>query len=276
MDGKARDLLVFSHANGFPGPVYQVMLDSLRSRFDVSAVTRFGHQPGLPVGRGWPNLVEELAEHVRAAAGHRRIWLVGHSLGGYVSLLTAGRLGSLVAGIVLLDSPLITGLRARLIKLGRWTGLDRHFMPLEQTLQRRVYWPDTDTAYAHFASKTAFARWDPRVLRDYAELGTEAADDGGRALLFDREIEHRIYRTLPTSSIAATAQRLSAPVAFIAGTRSREVRYVGLRATRRVVGDRIAWVEGSHLFPMELPDETAAKIGAMIDRISPLAPAQPA
>lgn len=277
MDGNLRDLLIFSHANGFPGQVYQVMLDSLRARFEVSAVARFGHEPRFPVGRGWPKLVDELAEHVHAANGHRRrVWLVGHSLGGYVSVLAAERLGSHVAGIVLLDSPLITGLGARLIKFGRHTGLDRHFMPLEQTLQRRVHWPDIDAAHGHFAAKAAFAHWDPRVLRDYAEFGTEPADGGGRSLLFDREVEHSIYRTLPTTSIAAVARRLSVPVAFIAGTRSREVRYIGLRATRRVVGDRIAWIEGSHLFPMERPEETAVNIATAIDGISSLAAAQTA
>jgi len=132
------DHLVFSHANGFPAPVYRSLFEAWRDTFDVSAVTRFGHDPLRPVTRGWPHLVDELCAHVDGLRPQgRRLWLVGHSLGGYLSLLAARRLGTRVAGIVLLDSPLITGLRARLLKIGRCTGLDRHVMPLQQTRQRR-------------------------------------------------------------------------------------------------------------------------------------------
>jgi pimeloyl-ACP methyl ester carboxylesterase len=47
------------------------------------------------------------------------------------------------------------------------------------------------------------------------------------------------------------------PVGFIAGTHSKEVRQVGLDMTRRIVGGHLEWIEGSHLFPMEHPVETA-------------------
>ena len=55
-----KDALVFSHANGFPAPVYRVLFDALGERFDVSAVDRFGHDQRYPVGRGWPGLVAQL------------------------------------------------------------------------------------------------------------------------------------------------------------------------------------------------------------------------
>ncbi len=259
-----REHLVFSHANGFPAPTYARMLAPLRAHVDVTHVDAFGHEARYPVSRGWSGLTRQLLDHIEAHAAGRPVWLLGHSLGGYLSVLAAAQLGPRVRGVVLLDSPLIGGLTAHLVKLGRRTGLDRHLMPLRQTLQRRTHWPDVDAVRAHFAAKPAFARWDPRVLSDYATTAT-VGDGQGRRLLFDREVEHRIYATLPTRSVHRAAQRVTAPMGFIAGRRSREVAQIGLRATRARVGARLAWIDGSHLYPMERPDETARSVLAMLD-----------
>lgn len=260
------DTVVFSHANGFPLPVYRRLLEALRPEFDGIGMLRFGHDPSRPVTTGWPYLVDELVEFVHSQPRNSdRTWLVGHSLGGYLSVLAAQRLQGRVAGIVLLDSPLISGVTAGALRLGRMMGLDRLVMPLRQTLQRRQRWPDAEAAHDHYAAKAAFARWDPRVLRDYAEHCTVPDGRGQRELLFDRNIEYRIYRALPTARVAAAGMRLDVPVAFIGGRQSRELRHTGLGATRALVGTRFAWTEGSHLFPMETPDETARLIHAAIN-----------
>jgi hypothetical protein len=57
-------------------------------------------------------------------------------------------------------------------------------------------------------------------------------------------------------------------VAFIGGTESLEMKQVGMGMTHRLVGrdhpERLLMVEGSHLFPMEKPQETAAAIDAAL------------
>jgi len=84
-----------------------------------------------------------------------------------------------------------------------------------------------------------------------------SAINGPRKLAFDREVEFRIYKTLPRTLGARVAHGVPVPVGFIAGTHSKEVRQVGLDMTRRIVGGHLEWIEGSHLFPMEHPVETA-------------------
>jgi pimeloyl-ACP methyl ester carboxylesterase len=260
------DLIVFSHANGFPLPVYRHLLNALGPEFESRGVLRFGHDPSRPPTIGWPHLVDELVEFVHALPrSDGRLWLAGHSLGGYLSVLAAERISTRVAGVVLLDSPIIAGFSAAMVRFGRITGLDRLVMPIRQTRQRCRQWPDIDAAHTHYAAKPMFARWDSRVLRDYAEHGTVADGRGGRELLFDRDIEYRIYRSLPTARVAAAAARAAVPVAFIGGRRSRELRQIGLRATRAVAGERMYWADGSHLFPMESPEETARLMRTAIE-----------
>ena len=60
---------------------------------------------------------------------------------------------------------------------------------------------------------------------------------------------------------------------FIGGTDSQEMKQVGMAMTLRLVGkahpERLRILEGSHLFPMERPLETAAAIDDMLHALAP-------
>lgn len=270
------DTLVFSHGNSFPAGTYRVLMDAWRAAgWQVLAVERFGHDPAYPVGSNWPRLRAQLTDFIAAQAPGRRVALVGHSLGGFLSLMTACRRPDLAAAVVLLDSPLLTGWRAHSVHVAKLSGLIRRVSPGRTSHKRRMHWPSAAAAHAHFAAKHAFARWDPRVLADYIAAGTEpdptpGATPGSVQLAFKREIETRIYETLP-HTFGRLLQRHppQCPVAFIGGTQSVEVRRVGLATTRAVTHGRIEWIEGSHLFPMERPDETAQAVLGLLHSLLP-------
>ena len=124
--------VVFSHGNSFPASTYRVVLDSLRNRgFEVDAIEKFGHDPKYPVTDNWPHLVQQLADFAQARADRAGapVLLVGHSLGGFLSLMCAALHPALAKGVVLLDSPLIGGWRAGTINL-----------------MKRTPWPSKSTA----------------------------------------------------------------------------------------------------------------------------------
>ena len=50
------------------------------------------------------------------------------------------------------------------------------------------------------------------------------------------------------------------PVGFVAGQRSKEMRVGGLAATTALAGLRLRWIDGTHLYPMEKPAQTAALV----------------
>ena len=273
-------LIVFSHANSFPASTYRVLFKSLRARgHTVRAVEKFGHDPKYPVTSNWPHLVQQLADFAapEIEAHGSGAWLVGHSLGGFLSLMCAARHpqlgGHAVRGVVLIDSPVLGGWRARTLELIKRTQLVGSVSPGKVSRKRRHTWPDADAALAHFSSKKAFAAWDAQVLHDYIAHGTRDETDarGGqhRTLDFDRDVETAIYNTLPHNLDRLLRRHpLQCPVGFIGGRRSQEMKQVGMAMTHRLVGpgesERLVMLDGSHLFPMERPLETAAAIDGML------------
>jgi pimeloyl-ACP methyl ester carboxylesterase len=259
--------LVFSHANGFPAGTYQQLFKAWSAAgWRVKAVGQFGHDPAYPVTSNWPRLRDQLIDFIEAEAGGPA-WLVGHSLGGLLSLLAACRRPELVQGLVLLDSPVFTGWRAHSVRMLKLSGLIPRLSPGKVSRTRRHEWPSRQAALEHFRAKAVFARWEPQVLADYISAGTRR--DGGKTVLaFDRAVETHIYNTLP-HHLGALMRRHPprCPVGFIAGTRSNEVRQGGLAASRALAGDRFRWIEGTHLYPMEKPAETAALVLELLQQM---------
>jgi pimeloyl-ACP methyl ester carboxylesterase len=271
-------LIVFSHANSYPASTYRVLFEALRAQgHTVEAIDRFGHDPAYPVTDNWPHLLRQLADFAgQAATRHGAApFLVGHSLGGFLSLMTAARHprlgGQAVRGVLLLDSPIVAGWRAWLLAAAKRTRLAHRVPPASIAQQRRHRWPGAADAHAHFSSKALFARWEPAVLRDYIDHGTVDVETGQRALHFQREVEASIYRTLPHNLPTLLRRHPpQCPVAFVGGRQSTELRQVGLAMTQRVTQGRITLVEGTHLFPMERPAATADEIDRQLAALTAL------
>jgi pimeloyl-ACP methyl ester carboxylesterase len=258
--------IIFSHGNSFPASTYRVMFESLRQRgFEVDAVEMYGHDPKYPATNNWPHLVQQLADFARdKQGGGAPAFLVGHSLGGILSLMCAARHPELARGVVLIDSPVIGGWRATTLGLAKRTPLIGSLSPGRISQKRRNHWPDAQAALESFQQKKSFARWDPQVLRDYIEFGTHDAD-GQRVLSFDRYVETAIYNGLPHKLDSLLKRHpIKCPAAFIGGTHSAEMRQAGIDLTHKVVKGRVMMLDGSHLFPMEKPVATAAAIEATL------------
>ena len=267
--------IVFSHATSFPAGTYRVLFDLLRQRgFSVSAVERFGHDARYPVSNNWPHLVQQLADF--AEQQQRRTgepaFLVGHSLGGFLSVMAAARYPQLARGVLLIDSPLIGGWRASALGVAKQAQVVGAVTPGRISRARRNSWASTEEALEHFRRKKAFAQWDPRVLRDYVTHGLQD-QDGRRVLAFDRDVETQIYNTLPHNlGRLLHAHPLQCPAAFIGGRDSAEMRQVGMAMTQRITQGRVMMLDGSHLFPMEQPLVTAAAMEAALLNLQQIAP----
>jgi pimeloyl-ACP methyl ester carboxylesterase len=266
-----RPLLVFSHANSFGAGTYGVLFKALRARgFNVKAIDKFGHDENYPVTSNWPHLVQQLIDFARAEVEQsgQPAFLVGHSLGGFLSLMAAARAPELARGVLLLDAPILGGWRATTLGVIKGAQLVGSISPGAVSRKRRNSWPDQTTALAHFQHKKAFAKWDPQVLQDYIAHGTHDEVHGGqtqRVLSFDRAVETAIYNTLPHNLDGLLKRHpVKCPVAFVGGTQSVEMKQVGMALTTKISKGRLMMLDGSHLFPMECPQATAAAVEAAL------------
>lgn len=126
----AHRTIVFSHANSFPASTYQALFEGWRAaNYEVHALDKFGHDPRYPVTMDWPHLVAQLKDFIEREVGHPA-YLVGHSLGGYLSLMAASRYPHLAQGVVVMDSPVLHGWKNAGVGLAKKLGtLDRVVTP---------------------------------------------------------------------------------------------------------------------------------------------------
>ena len=259
--------IIFSHANSFPASTYKVLFKSLRARgYAVKAIDKYGHDPRFPVTDNWPHVVQQLVEYATRVVDKvgEPVWLVGHSLGGFLSLMAAAGHPDLAKGVVLIDSPILGGWRSKALGLAKTTQLVGSISPGAVSRQRRHSWPSVQAAFEHFQHKKAFAKWDAQVLQDYVDAFEEDGE-GKRVLAFDRAIETAFYNTLPDNLDRLLARHpVKCPVTFIGGDQSEEMKQVGMAMTEKVTKGRIMMLDGSHLFPMEKPLAAAAAIEAAL------------
>lgn len=254
--------LHFAHANSYPAGVYRQYFAALEQEFEIQALDMHGHHSDYPVSDGWPKLVDEYISELQARYTEPVI-LVGHSLGGMLSLMVARARPDLVRCVVMLDAPVVAGWRALFWRLIKLSGNAFRVPPAKNSIRRRNVWPDAAAAYQHFASKDIFAAWAPGVLHDYISTGLKPHPDGVQ-LRFSREVETSIYASLPHHLSRLVKRPFPTPIGFIGGTDSWETSQSGHAHTQALVGQHFRIIQGGHLFPMEAPELAAQETRAMI------------
>jgi pimeloyl-ACP methyl ester carboxylesterase len=249
-----KDIIHFAHANGFPAKSYSKLFANLAGDFEINYLERHAHNPKFPVADGWERLRDELREEIEKRHT-KKIIGVGHSLGGILHLLVAAEAPELYKQIILLDAPIISRLSSAGIKFLKRANLLKNIPLVKTTRFRRSNWQTRQEALEHYRQKEKFKLFDAGVLRDYVRHGTIETETGVN-LFFKPSVEAKIYQTLP-DYLPQLRGKLKVPVVYIGGTRSEEARLARLNFMRRNFPFKFYFVEGTHLFPLEKPHETA-------------------
>ncbi len=265
-----KDIIHFSHANGFPAKSYQAMFDSLGEHYEIGYIETLAHNPSYPVSQNWPHLVDELIEYLQTTYDQPVI-AVGHSFGAVLNYMAAQRRPDLIKQVILLDAPILERVGSVVVRLAKALGFIDKITPAGRTEGRQETWPNQAQAIEYFKGKSLFRNVDERCLNDYVQYGTEpiigADADKGIRLRFKADTEVKIYRTIP-HNLHRSYANLKVPGAMIYGRQSNVVRPFQVRYMRKSMGLYTHWLTGSHLFPLECPEVTAEAIHQTIKKLT--------
>ena len=250
-----KDIIHFSHANGFPANTYQIMLAELESQFQVGRINTLAHNKNFPVNNNWSNLLDELEQYMQAQYDQPVI-AVGHSFGGVLSYMLACKRPDLIKQLIILDAPVLDPVASMFVKVVKKLSLMDKITPAGRTNGRQEIWDDFSTAVEYFKGKSLFKDVDERCLNHYVEHGLQVHPEG-LGLRFQADTEVSIYRTIPDD--LHKYPKASVPLTMIHGDKSDVVYKMQLNYMRNRLGFNTQEVSGGHLFPLEQP-EMAARI----------------
>ena len=262
---KEKACIQFAHANGFPSRTYNQLFKYLGDEYEIRFLDRHGHDPEFPVSENWLHLKDELIVSIEKGATGPLIG-VGHSFGGILHLMAAAERPDLYKSIVLLDAMIISPLSSLGLKILKRTRLMDRVSPSYLARRRRTVWPTREAAFNHFSGKDKFQNFHPDALTDFVFHGL-LEENGSLKLHFDAGVEAKIYATVP-DHLPRLKEKLTTPIAYIGGTLSTEARLARISFMKKEFPFKYLAIEGSHLFPFELPRDTAQAIKFAISEVA--------
>ena len=256
----SKSLLHFSHANGFPAETYAALLGALGEHFEVHYIAQMGHNAQYPITDGWAHLVDELVDKLKKIG--QPVVGVGHSLGGVLTLFAASLHPELFSYIVLLDPPIMNPIKGGFLYCLKKLHLESYVTPVQQSATRRTHWADREEMRLYLRRRSLFQNISDEGLEDYIRYGTTQTKEG-ISLLFQPSIESKIFSTLPHEYVSYQ-RRLKVPGTLLYGQDSNVVNWFDRQAIQIYTPLKIQQVPGTHLFPLEYPQETAQLIKGMI------------
>jgi len=192
--------VVLIHGGGAHAYWWAFLAPMLAEQYDVVAVDLSGHGDSGRRDRYprevWAGDIVGVIEHASFAS---RPVLIGHSMGGFVSIVTAARHGERLAGAILVDSPI----RAREPKPepaepreGGWT------------FQRMIPYPDFESAVQRFRLLPEQPTIHPFLL-DYVARKSVRQDPDGFTWKFDPRVFEKSSRSSLRDDFVAARCRLA-------------------------------------------------------------------
>lgn len=250
--------LVFTHATGFHGRIWNAVVRMLPGRHVYAADLR-GHgrsdKPDPPYR--WRDFGSDLAAVVRAL-GLRNAVGVGHSSGGHATVLAAARAPDVFRTLLVIDPTIFPP---------EWYSQPR--LDASFTLRRKNNWQSIEEMIERFRNRPPFAAWKPDVLRDYCEFGLLPAAHG-LVLACPPPVEASIYAesNAPESDIYSEIAAVAQPVTVMRAGIERRPGVFELAASPTAADLAAKFRDGrdivlpgqSHYIPMEVPERVVAEL----------------
>ena len=257
--------VAFAHANGFPPGSYRQYLDGLSG---LCTITAYRQRPlwdtsPPPRNLNWALFADDLIEFIRHQFEHP-VWMMGHSLGGAVSIIAAARHPELFRGLILIDPVIFRSRRTLGTKLAPRSRLKR-LPAVRGALRRPHHFESFEAAFDFYRGKRAFAKMSDSALWDYVNASKVPQEQGGVALAYPVHWEAGVYASPPW--MWPRIVKLQAPTLGLVAQDS-DVLSPGVvkRWQRLQPSAEIQICPGGHLLPLERPEESARRVLDFLDR----------
>ncbi len=253
--------LHFAHATGMNAQLYEAVLAPLADRFAITISDARGHGfTGLDRDpahlTSWEDFAHGLGQLLDVIDSGSAWILAGHSMGATVSLLAASLRPDRVAGLVLLDPPMLPFDVATAVRAGAEVA-----NPMaDQAARRRGMFPSRADARAAYQGRGVFRTWSEADLDAYLDGGLLETDEGVE-LACTPAFESATFRAVSPNVEPALAQ-VRCPFVLLAGEHGSTVRDPELAVfgahNQCLSSERIPGT--SHFLPLECPEQVRAAI----------------
>ena len=275
---QAKKNIFFAHANAVPALTYKTLFERVSQELNVNIITYDMRGMGKTKLKetihkniwNWQSLVDDhifIFEQLKLKM--KGPWvLAGHSLGAWLSLLTSEKLH--VKTVWLFDPPILV---PNIIV--KWIALillkKRHLSPNSRKVRkRRTSYPSYDSAYKQMKKSAFMKNWDHQCIRDYLEGSFEQKGENIQ-LRHNPEWEAYLFEAYPAMAalgflkLSLSFRRKFEPI-FIVGKNSNTCNPKSKRWVK-VFFPKLKWItllNGSHMFPFEMPNETFKQFSKLI------------
>jgi pimeloyl-ACP methyl ester carboxylesterase len=259
-------VLLFSHATGLHGRVFEPMASFLSDRFRCVSLDLRGHgMSELPADASlaWSGMADDVLAAL-SSDGFRvgPLHGIGHSLGGASLVLAADRRPEAFRSLWLYEPAIFPTERGRVP--------DGDNPMSAAAARRRDRFDSLEQAYENYRSKPPFNQLHPDALKAYVDGGFSRSPDGSVSLRCLPSTEAEVFRRAPTSGAWDAVAALETPVALVAGRPDE----VGPRAFALAIADALpqgTLVERpllGHFGPLEDPIAMAEDVCAWVEAAS--------
>ena len=263
----SKPALHFTHANGIPSASYQKLFHLLSSDFNVKAIPMIGLDPQYPVKYRWEALVEQVISDIEQQFPAQKVIGLGHSFGSLLTLMAAYKKPQLFSQIIIMDPPFVIGPKAFLFEVLQKVGAKsvEKITPAALTTKRRDHWESKEQASQALRPNRIFKDFDEQCFVDFIECGLKVDPNrNGVTLAVPKQTEAEIFRTVPAWWWRTPRKAPEMPIHVMTAKNSHFYKQGLPQAMKKTYGINYSVLEGSHMFPLEKPEQTAEFVQQLI------------
>jgi lipase len=256
--------LIFLHATGFQPWLWHPLARELADAYRIVAPSFCEHREADPENGGlsWVTLAEDLVRLCNTL-DLKKPFLVGHSMGATVHLITNALHGLQAAGMILIEPILLPAAFYH----GRMS-VDEHPFAAK-AIRRTNFWRNRDEAMTYLRSRRLFQGWNDEMLEIYIRHGMTGGENGGLHLACSPQREAALFMGGRQFDPWPLLPKVSCPVLLVEGEKSETAGFIDLTRIQSLIPDceRHLVNDAGHLIPMERPREVIRLIREFFFRL---------